>query len=234
MPSFKYKTNKKITVDDKSIVTLDNRHKEMQLHFSNVTNIIIPNLLKEKKELTTILNDEEEIRNIPIEKQLELRDHLNDVKNTLKTHKNNIKQYYLSNSKYIFDYFENKKEISKGTNKTKILNSFFKINDSADRTNELASINDNNVKKFLSNIDQSFINVNDFVFQTDTCKHCNVGELIPVEHEGILVCNNCSKYVAYLFESEKPSYKEPPKEACFYAYKRINHFKEILAQFQEK
>jgi hypothetical protein len=234
MPSFKYKTNKKITVDDKSIVTLDNRHKEMQLHFSNVTNIIIPNLLKEKKELTTILNDEEEIRNIPIEKQLELRDHLNDVKNTLKTHKNNIKQYYLSNSKYIFDYFENKKEISKGTNKTKILNSFFKINDSADRTNELASINDNNVKKFLSNIDQSFINVNDFVFQTDTCKHCNVGELIPVEHEGILVCNNCSKYVAYLFESEKPSYKEPPKEACFYAYKRINHFKEILAQFQAK
>ena len=234
MPSFKYKTNKKITVDDKSIVTLDNRHKEMQLHFSNVTNIIIPNLLKEKKELTTILNDEEEIRNIPIEKQLELKDHLNDVKNTLKTHKNNIKQYYLSNSKYIFDYFENKKEISKGTNKTKILNSFFKINDSADRTNELASKNDNNVKKFLSNIDQSFINVNDFVFQTDTCKHCNVGELIPVEHEGILVCNHCSKYVAYLFESEKPSYKEPPKEACFYAYKRINHFKEILAQFQAK
>jgi hypothetical protein len=234
MPSFKYKTNKKITVDDKSIVTLDNRHKEMQLHFSNVTNIIIPNLLKEKKELTTILNDEEEIRNIPIEKQLELKDRLNDVKNTLKTHKNNIKQYYLSNSKYIFDYFENKKEISKGTNKTKILNSFFKINDSADRTNELASKNDNNVKKFLSNIDQSFINVNDFVFQTDTCKHCNVGELIPVEHEGILVCNHCSKYVAYLFESEKPSYKEPPKEACFYAYKRINHFKEILAQFQAK
>ena len=41
MPSFKYKTNKKITVDDKSIVTLDNRHKEMQLHFSNVTNIIM-------------------------------------------------------------------------------------------------------------------------------------------------------------------------------------------------
>jgi hypothetical protein len=95
-------------------------------------------------------------------------------------------------------------------------------------------MNDNNVKKFLSNIDQSFINVNDFVFQTGTCQHCNNGELIPVEHEGILVCNNCSKYVAYLIENEKPSYKEPPKEACFYAYKRINHFKEIMAQFQAK
>ena len=38
----------------------------------------------------------------------------------------------------------------------------------------------------------------------------------------------------YLIEHEKPSYKEPPKEVCFYAYKRINHFREILAQFQAK
>ena len=30
------------------------------------------------------------------------------------------------------------------------------------------------------------------------------------------------------------TYKEPPKEACFYAYKRINHLREILAQFQAK
>ena len=51
MPSFKYKTNKKIIVDDKSITTLDNRHREMQLYFSNVENIIIPNLLTEKKNL---------------------------------------------------------------------------------------------------------------------------------------------------------------------------------------
>ena len=51
MPIFKYKTNKKIIVDDKSITTLDNRHKEMQLHFLHVKNIIIPNLLKEKKRI---------------------------------------------------------------------------------------------------------------------------------------------------------------------------------------
>ena len=260
MPIFKYKTNKKIIVDDKSITTLDNRHKEMQLHFLHVKNVIIPTLLKEKKELTNLLdsgknksnnnvksnnadnecNEKEDNQNgngdnnIPIEKQLEIKDRISDIKSTLKMHKNNIKQYYLSNSKYIFDYFENKKEISNGNTKTKILNSFFKIDGENDRVNELTSLNNNNVKKFLSNIDESFINVNDFMFQTDICKHCNIGELIPIEHEGILVCNHCSKYVMYLFESEKPSYKEPPKEACFYAYKRINHFKEILAQFQAK
>ena len=64
--------------------------------------------------------------------------------------------------------------------------------------------------------------------------YCNKGELIPVIHEGILICNNCSKNIKFLIENEKPSYKEPPKEVCFYAYKRINHFREILAQFQAK
>ena len=49
-----------------------------------------------------------------------------------------------------------------------------------------------------------------------------------------MVCNSCSRTIPYLIENEKPSYKEPPKEVCFYAYKRINHFKEILAQFQGK
>ena len=300
MPSFKYKTNKKIIVDDKSITTLDNRHREMQLYFSNVENVIIPNLLNEKKTLQIKLfetkghavpfnplpikkapgvpfhpkghavpfnplpikegsegnfgsppikegsegnfgsppikegSEGNQGSSLPIEKQLEIQDRIFEIKIELRTHRTNVKQYYLNNSRYIFDYFENKKEISTGNNKTKILNSFFKIDNSTERVNELTSMNDNNVKKFLSNIDQSFINVNDFAFQTGTCQHCKSGELIPVEHEGILVCNNCSKYVVYLIENEKPSYKEPPKEACFYAYKRINHFKEIMAQFQAK
>lgn len=50
----------------------------------------------------------------------------------------------------------------------------------------------------------------------------------------MLVCNNCSANLKYIIENDKPSYKEPPKEVCFYSYKRINHFREILAQFQAK
>ena len=42
------------------------------------------------------------------------------------------------------------------------------------------------------------------------------------------------KNYKYLIDNDKPSYKEPPKEISFYAYKRINHFKEIIAQFQAK
>ena len=93
---------------------------------------------------------------------------------------------------------------------------------------------DNNVQKYLTNIDESFLNIDNFVTKTDICSYCTKGELIPIIHEGILICNNCYKSIRYLIENEKPSYKEPPKEVCFYAYKRINHFREILAQFQAK
>ena len=44
-------------------------------------------------------------------------------------------------------------------------------------------------------------------------------------------CHHCE---IILIDNDKPSFKEPPKEICFYAYKRINHFREILAQFQAK
>jgi hypothetical protein len=37
-----------------------------------------------------------------------------------------------------------------------------------------------------------------------------------------------------LIDSDKPSYKDPPREVTYYAYKRINHFNEWLAQFQAK
>ena len=49
-----------------------------------------------------------------------------------------------------------------------------------------------------------------------------------------MICNKCFCNTKFLIENEKPTYKEPPKEVCFYAYKRINHFREILAQFQAK
>jgi len=83
-------------------------------------------------------------------------------------------------------------------------------------------------------VDETFLDVGNFVIQTNICRSCFKGELIPEDNEGILVCNHCFKSIQYLVENEKPSYKEPPKEVCFYAYKRINHFREILAQFQAK
>jgi hypothetical protein len=235
MPSFKPKSAKKIKFIKKSSITLDGKHKEFLNEFSKDENNRIPDLQLEKYELKELLKKD----TLTVEQQLEYQDKINEINETIKQTKGRKMEYFLDNSKFIFDYFENKKNISIGTtnnnisDKNKILNSFFKIKQD-DSTNINQNKTNNIVQKYLSNIDDTFIDVNSFICQSDVCQICHKGELIPLEDEGILICNTCFRSIPYLIENEKPSYKEPPKEVCFYAYKRINHFKEILAQFQGK
>ena len=238
MPGFKPKSNKKIKFNKKTAITLDTKHKEFLNEFNKDENYTIPELKFERQEYKKKL--EQELHALTIEQKLDLEDKINDITEKIKDLKTKKKEYFLDNSKFIFEYFENKKSISDGnsiqapTNKSKLVNNFFKIKE--DNVNDLKQQKENNniVIKYLSNIDDSFLDVNSFVCQTDICQICHKGELIPLDDEGIMVCNNCSRSIPYLIENEKPSYKEPPKEVCFYAYKRINHFKEILAQFQGK
>ena len=238
MPTFKPKTAKKIKFNKKSSITLDLKHKEFLNEFSKDENNRIPELKIERQEIRAKLELEKNI--LTLEQKLDLEDQIKEITENIKFIKSKKKEYFLDNSHFIFDYFENKKSISNGntssnvSNKNKLLNSFFKIK--KEDTEELKTQNKNHniVQKYLSNIDDTFLDINSFVCQTDICTVCHKGELIPLEDEGILVCNICSRTVSYLIENEKPSYKEPPKEVCFYAYKRINHFKEILAQFQGK
>jgi hypothetical protein len=237
MPSFKPKSNKKIKFNKKTSITLDTKHKEFLNEFTKDEHNIIPELKFEKQELKQKL--EEKVNELTVEQKLDIEDKINEITEKIRETKSKKKEYFLDNSKFIFEYFENKKSISDGntvqpsTNKSKLVNSFFKIKE--DNTDELKQQQDNNiVLKYLSNIDDSFLDINSFICQTDICQICHKGELIPLEDEGIMVCNGCSRSIPYLIENEKPSYKEPPKEVCFYAYKRINHFKEILAQFQGK
>jgi len=239
MPAFKPKTTKKIKYNKKASITLDNKHKEFLNEFSKDENDKIPELKLEKAELQNKLNHGSNV--LSIEQKLDIADRMQEIDTSIKEFKFKKKSYFLDNSKFIFDYFENKKSISNGlihndSNKNK-MNTFFKIKqEDPDNTLNIMNQHKNNniVKQYLSNIDDIFLDVNSFVCQTDICKYCYKGELIPLEDEGILLCNNCSRNIPYLIENEKPSYKEPPKEVCFYAYKRINHFKEILAQFQGK
>ena len=261
MPSFKPKLEKKIFIDKKISTTLDGKHSEFVDQFQYDEENTIPELKNEKLKLQEKLSSLQKNNNdseLLIEEIMDLKDKIKEIQNSIKKITEKRKKYYLDNSKYIFDYFENKKSISNSpgntdinnclddnitnnnknncgmiiTEKTKKLESFFKIKNSDNGTIE--NKNSNIVKKYLSNIDDSFIDVNNFVNNSDICKFCYKGELIPLDDEGILICNVCFKNVPYLIENEKPSYKEPPKEVCFYAYKRINHFKEIIAQFQGK
>lgn len=65
------------------------------------------------------------------------------------------------------------------------------------------------------------------------CERCS-SEMTMCLNEANLTCPKCGHQEFILIDSDKPSYKDPPREVCYYAYKKINHFNEWLAQFQAK
>jgi len=72
--------------------------------------------------------------------------------------------------------------------------------------------------------------VNDTLFVCDSC-----GEDMKISiNDATISCPHCGFHKLVLMDSDKPSYKDPPREVSYYAYKRINHFNEWLAQFQAK
>lgn len=89
--------------------------------------------------------------------------------------------------------------------------------------------------QYLSIVDNVYIkdeeeNDDYDIFVCDVCGY----EKFVVQSQAVLVCKECGDLSNILIDSEKPSYKDPPKEASYFAYKRINHFNEWLAQFQAK
>lgn len=240
MPSFKPKAAKKIKICKKYTTTLDGKHKEFINEFVKNEYDVIPQLKEERYSLTKQLEFETDL---VIEQIMEIKDRIKEINEKIKELKIKKNNYFLDNSKYIFEYFENKKNINNVeetnkvvTSKNQLLYNIFKLkntNDNGDK-NITENKNKNLVQKYLCNVDESFLDMNLYVKETDICQYCYKGELIPLDDEGVLICNICSVNIPYLIENEKPSYKEPPKEVCFYVYKKINHFKEILAQFQGK
>jgi hypothetical protein len=219
---------------DTSIHTIDKKHSQMMEQFDKNETIIIPNLIKEKAKLKS---KAKQLTNSKIEEYMELRDKITAISQEIKTLRSNKKQYLLENSKYIFNYFEAKKNISSGeTKNVNILNSFFKIKENEDSKNDKTDISKQSIINYWKNVNNEITNMQDYAIPTDVCVFCSIGEMIPQDEEGIMLCNNskCSKFINYIMDSSKPSNKEPPNEVSYTAYIRLNHFKEILSQFQAK
>ena len=220
----------------KGAKTIDEKHKEITEQFQKNINEVIPNLENEIRTLTEKLESTKKTTNI--EEFLNIKEKIKFKKREIKRIINYEKNYYLENSKNIFTYFEHNKSISVGGGNSSILNKFFKVatvNDSEnhiDRYNRARFVYQN----YWKNVSNDYINIQDYIVHSDNCDSCNIGELIPQDDEGILICNNksCGKFITYIVDSNKPNNKEPPNEVSYTAYIRLNHFKEILSQFQAK
>ena len=146
-----------------------------------------------------------------------------------------INNYFLDNSNDLCNYFSIKQDIENNKNPKKMIHNFFNKNKGDELSNNTKYIKSTNIYMRKNNFKIYIENLYNKDFDDNNiCTKCNKGELIKSSYDGILICNKCYSINKYLINNDKPSYKEPPKEISFYAYRRINHFKEILAQFQAK
>lgn len=90
-------------------------------------------------------------------------------------------------------------------------------------------------KTYMKIIDKDYIknSSSDEDEEIDVCDVCNK-EMLLEQNTGILLCPECGMQEQVIVDSDKPSYKDPPKEITSFCYRRINHLNEFLAQFQAK
>ncbi len=90
------------------------------------------------------------------------------------------------------------------------------------------------LEKYLLKINPEYVKkTNELDDMSGECVECGA-DMMFSQNEAMLYCPECGMTEFILIDSDRPSYKDPPRESSYYAYKRINHFNELLAQFQAK
>ena len=207
--SFKDKPLKKIVADRR--VTIDAIHQEILSEFTEKKKQYHTNVQK-KKELDEAQCSEEEIKELEqLNKEIYSYDHTEEI------------DYYLNTGDLLNEYYSKKEEVQINTEITVV--DF--MNKSKRNKKE-----DNLINNYMRVVDDTIIKDN-FTYDLENCPHC-FGRLVLKNVDSLLICEDCGYTDSIIINSEKISYKDPPRESSYFAYKRINHFNEWLAQFQAK
>ena len=179
---------------------------------------------------------------------IKLQEDLLKINNNIRELDNfNEIEYYEKTSDILFNYYDmlEKQSIKNDNNDNKInfsnktvldaLNDDMKNNDAnecEDIDNNITTDKSSLVDKYLSITNKQHIKK---VFQEDTeiCKSCNK-QLICLQHDAIMICNNCGYQELLLVEQNRPILKQNTKDTSHFSYKRINHFREWCNQVQGK
>ena len=198
-----------------------------------------------RKKLTETTSDMESWR---LERQIENL----EKKIKLIESDTDINDYFLRSGDILFNYYDMQDKIHQGTapiaNTTKakpgsILAILEEVaNEEGNISNTVVMSHTVPKKGRNELLNQYLLNEDPTMAKTDgldadepwtECIACG-DEMIMCMNEANLTCPSCGYQEFILIDSDKPSYKDPPREVSYYAYKKINHFNEWLAQFQAK
>jgi DNA-directed RNA polymerase subunit RPC12/RpoP/Ca2+-binding EF-hand superfamily protein len=241
---FKSRSSKRLTYETKT--TLDNLHKNTLLKLYDISGEL-NELHVQYNKITQLYNSEtdlvEKYRLEQLIKKLKQKIDSTDQKQV-------TFDYFLDTGEILFKYYEIQDRINNGADN--IVNvseratpgSIFEALNSASKQDSTAELinstketlhRDALLEQYLLKMDpnysrQSLHSMHDSSFTCDAC-----GEDMKISiNDATVSCPECGFHKLILMDSDKPSYKDPPREISYYAYKRINHFNEWLAQFQAK
>ena len=230
--SFKVKNRKKKFVDTRT--TIDAKHNKQIKEFKELKSKLPikkkclknlkKNYIKYEKIDLKILSDEE------FNEKNYLEDKIEELEKEIKVLENNEEEntYLLKTTNLLFNYYENNKKPIETKHIPKKSKSVMEwLNNGIQTKNSRKNI----CEQYLTLTDTDFVKHYDI--QSDLCEKCQ-GEKVIHLSKGCMICKKCGDISYIIIDSDKPSYKDPPKEVCYFAYKRINHFNEWLAQFQAK
>lgn len=260
MSLFKERKSKTESLGCKRI-TIDAKHNEKIKSFRDEKKTVHPLKKKLAEQLSSIeklnqkgkpnMTDEE------LDLYFSLKEEIKNIREKISEIESNCEEedYLLDTAHLLFHYYDKFKSstsslhpssyIKDANSSKKTVLDFFQNKEGNDNIpNTVTEQEDKKVKRreyskseiinsYLMKVDEDFI----YPFNSDDsleyCKKCNREKTI-IPSEGIVICVECGSQDSIIIDSDKPSYKDPPREISYFAYKRINHFNEWLAQFQAK
>lgn len=242
---FKVKSSKRSNPEART--TLD------AIHSQKIQNLIgeQTNIQSYKTELDTLRKKLKETASEMDSWRIERK--IEEIEKKVKSLESNtdINDYFLRSGDILFDYYDMQEQINKGTSNIGISTKAkpgsilailgeFASEEAAGAAPLAAPIKQKKgrnelLNEYLQNEDPTMAK-HDTLETDDPWTECEVcgAEMIMCMNEANLTCSTCGHQEFILIDSDKPSYKDPPREVSYYAYKKINHFNEWLAQFQAK
>jgi len=218
----KYKENKQM--QHKETNTLDNKHRLMVKQFKEIRN--------EKEDiLNKIENINNEINNISdINKKAILLDKKEDLNNLFKIINSNYDEmdYYDKAGDLLSDYYEstNNKEYNK---ECKNIIEFLSLKDKKNINSDIQTKQINKSKlfeKYCQRIEGLRIKHDDGSSRIKYCIECNIEKILDMS-ESAYICQCCGDSEIIILEDDHQIKDYSP-------YRRLNHFREWLNQFQAK
>jgi hypothetical protein len=219
-----------------------NNNEEMNKYYLNVGVLLhsyYENIENSKNDKSISENFEENLLNYENENEDELFNLDNDDEEsdeeeiTCLVKKTNVLNFFTNDIKNVEESnqsYDSKKNIKQAgesdTNPKKNDNNYTSMKISDFVKEEAIFKKKNILDEYLQKIDPNYVSRIKVDLNIFKCPDCKT-EMTVYHSDGIQICETCGYQQNVLIESDKPSFKDPPIEVCYFSYRRINHYNEL-------